>query len=49
VVDQITMTTPAVSHPTATMVEEFRRLLDQRAIQPVFQPVIDLDSRQVLG
>jgi EAL domain-containing protein (putative c-di-GMP-specific phosphodiesterase class I) len=49
VVDQTTMTTPAVSHPTATTVEEFRRLLDQRAIQPVFQPVIDLDNRQVLG
>jgi hypothetical protein len=29
------MTTPAVSHPSATTVEEFRRLLDQRAVQPV--------------
>jgi EAL domain-containing protein (putative c-di-GMP-specific phosphodiesterase class I) len=43
------MTTPAVSHPTATAVEEFRRLLDQRAVQPVFQPLIDLDSRHVIG
>jgi DICT domain-containing protein len=34
VVDQTTVTTPAVSHPTATTVEEFRRLLDQRAVQP---------------
>jgi EAL domain-containing protein (putative c-di-GMP-specific phosphodiesterase class I) len=48
-VDQTTMTTPAVSHPTATTVEEFRRLLDQRAVQPVFQPLIDLDSRHVIG
>jgi EAL domain-containing protein (putative c-di-GMP-specific phosphodiesterase class I) len=30
-------------------VEDFRRVLDERAVQPVFQPVVDLDSRRVLG
>jgi len=34
--------------PQATA-EDFRRLLDDRAVQPVFQPLVDLDSRQVLG
>jgi EAL domain-containing protein (putative c-di-GMP-specific phosphodiesterase class I) len=49
VVDQITMTAPGVSHPSPTTVEDFRRILDERAVQAVFQPLIDLDSRHVLG
>jgi EAL domain-containing protein (putative c-di-GMP-specific phosphodiesterase class I) len=48
-VDQTTMGTPGVSHPSATTVEDFRRVLDERSLQPVFQPLIDLDSRHVLG
>jgi EAL domain-containing protein (putative c-di-GMP-specific phosphodiesterase class I) len=48
-VDQITMSTPGVSHPSPTTVEDFRRILDERSVQPVFQPLIDLDSRRVLG
>jgi EAL domain-containing protein (putative c-di-GMP-specific phosphodiesterase class I) len=43
------MGTPGVSHPSATTVEDFRRVLDERSLQPVFQPLIDLDSRHVLG
>jgi EAL domain-containing protein (putative c-di-GMP-specific phosphodiesterase class I) len=43
------MGTPEVSYPSPTAAEEFRRVLDGRAVQPVFQPLIDLDSRQVLG
>jgi EAL domain-containing protein (putative c-di-GMP-specific phosphodiesterase class I) len=43
------MRTPGVSHPSATTVEDFRRVLDERSVQPVFQPLIDLDSRHVLG
>src|SRR5215203_1895201 len=38
VVDQITMSTPGVSHPSPTTVEDFRRVLDERAVQPLFQP-----------
>ena len=38
-----------VSHPSPTTVEDFRRVLDERSVQPVFQPLIDLDSRHVLG
>src|SRR5215207_6487190 len=49
VVDQITMSTPGVSHPSPTTVEDFRRVLDERAVQPLFQPLIDLESRHVLG
>jgi hypothetical protein len=49
VVDQTTMTTPGVSHPSPTTVEDFRRVLDERAVQPVFQPLVDLDNRHVLG
>jgi EAL domain-containing protein (putative c-di-GMP-specific phosphodiesterase class I) len=30
-------------------VEDFRRVLDERAIQPPFQPLIDLQHRHVLG
>ena len=29
--------------------EDFRRVLDGRAIQQLFQPLIDLESRHVLG
>jgi EAL domain-containing protein (putative c-di-GMP-specific phosphodiesterase class I) len=43
------MRTPEVSHPSPTAAEDFRRILDERAVQPVFQPLIDLDSRHVLG
>jgi hypothetical protein len=49
VVDQTTMTTPGVSHPSPTTVEDFRLVLDERALQPVFQPLIDLENRRVLG
>src|SRR5215207_8619089 len=49
VVDQTTMSTPGVSHPSPTTAEDFRRVLDERAVQPVFQPVVDLDKRHVLG
>ena len=43
------MSTPGVSHPSPTTAEDFRRVLDERAVQPVFQPVVDLDKRHVLG
>ena len=43
------MSTLGVSHPSPTMVEDFRRVLDERAIQPLFQPLIDLEHRHVLG
>jgi EAL domain-containing protein (putative c-di-GMP-specific phosphodiesterase class I) len=49
VVDQTTMSTPGVSHPSPTTAEDFLRVLDERAVQPVFQPVVDLDNRHVLG
>ena len=48
-VDQTTMSTPAVSHPSPTTAADFRRVLDERAVQPVYQPVVDLDSRHVIG
>jgi EAL domain-containing protein (putative c-di-GMP-specific phosphodiesterase class I) len=48
-VDQTTMSTLGVSHPSPTTVEDFRRVLDERAIQPLFQPLIDLEHRHVLG
>jgi hypothetical protein len=35
------MTTPGVSHPSPTTEEDFRRVLDARAVQPLFQPLID--------
>jgi EAL domain-containing protein (putative c-di-GMP-specific phosphodiesterase class I) len=43
------MSAPGVSHPSPTRVEDFRRVLDERSVQPVFQPLVDLDSRRVLG
>jgi EAL domain-containing protein (putative c-di-GMP-specific phosphodiesterase class I) len=43
------MSTPGVSHPSPTAVEDFGRMLDERAVQPVFQPLVDLDDRHVLG
>ncbi len=43
------MRTLGVSHPSPTTVEDFRRVLDERAIQPLFQPLIDLEHRHVLG
>jgi EAL domain-containing protein (putative c-di-GMP-specific phosphodiesterase class I) len=49
VVDQTTMSTPGVSHPSPTTAEDLRRVLDERAARPVFQPVADLDNRHVLG
>ncbi len=42
------MTTPGVSHP-ATTAEDFSAVLHSRAVQPVFQPLIDLDNRHVVG
>jgi hypothetical protein len=35
---------PAVSQVPATAAEDFRRLLDQRAVQPCVQPLVDLDA-----
>jgi hypothetical protein len=32
VVDQTTMGTPGVSHPSPTTAEDFRRVLDERAV-----------------
>jgi EAL domain-containing protein (putative c-di-GMP-specific phosphodiesterase class I) len=49
VVDQTTMAMHGVSHPSPTTADDFRRLLDERAVQPVFQPLVDLDNRHVLG
>jgi EAL domain-containing protein (putative c-di-GMP-specific phosphodiesterase class I) len=43
------MRMPEVSHPSPTTAEDFRRVLDERAIQPLFQPLIDLETRHVLG
>ena len=43
------MTTPGVSHPSPTTEEDFRHVLDGRAMQPLFQPLIDLQTRPVLG
>src|SRR4029450_5182606 len=48
-VDQTTMRMPEVSHPSPTTAEDFRRVLDERAIQPLFQPLIDRESRTVLS
>jgi EAL domain-containing protein (putative c-di-GMP-specific phosphodiesterase class I) len=48
VVDQTTMSTPGVSHPSPTTAEDFRRALDERAVQPVFQPVVELDDRDLV-
>jgi EAL domain-containing protein (putative c-di-GMP-specific phosphodiesterase class I) len=38
-----------VSHPSPTTVEDFRRGLDERAIQPLFKPLFDLQHGHVLG
>jgi EAL domain-containing protein (putative c-di-GMP-specific phosphodiesterase class I) len=38
-----------VSHPSPTTVEDFRRVLDERAIQPLFKPLFDLQHGHVLG
>src|SRR5215216_7045376 len=43
------MRMPEVAHPSPTAAEDFRRVLDERAIQPLFQPLIDLETRHVLG
>src|SRR5215213_6588911 len=43
------MRMPEVAHPSPTAAENFRRVLDERAIQPLFQPLIDLETRHVLG
>jgi EAL domain-containing protein (putative c-di-GMP-specific phosphodiesterase class I) len=43
------MNTPGVFHLSPTTVEDFGRVLDERAVQPVFQPLIDLDNRHVVG
>jgi hypothetical protein len=43
------MRTPGVSHPSPTTVEDFRQILDERSVPPLFQPLIELDSRHVLG
>jgi EAL domain-containing protein/diguanylate cyclase/two-component system sensory protein len=46
VVDQTTMSTPGVSHPSPTTAEDFRRVLDERAVQPFVRPdLIKLDMR----
>jgi EAL domain-containing protein (putative c-di-GMP-specific phosphodiesterase class I) len=49
VVDQTSMSAPGVSHPSPTTVEDFHRVLDLRAVRPVFQPLVDLDNRHVVG
>jgi EAL domain-containing protein (putative c-di-GMP-specific phosphodiesterase class I) len=43
------MRMPDVARPSPTTTEDFRRVLDERAIQPLFQPLIDLETRHVLG
>ncbi len=43
------MRMPEVAHSSPAAAEDFRRVLDGRAVQPVFQPLIDLDSRHVVG
>jgi EAL domain-containing protein (putative c-di-GMP-specific phosphodiesterase class I) len=43
------MRTPSHFEASSATVEDFNRLLDERAVQPVFQPLVDLDSRLVLG
>jgi EAL domain-containing protein (putative c-di-GMP-specific phosphodiesterase class I) len=43
------MSAPGVSHPSPTTVEDFHRVLDLRAVRPVFQPLVDLDNRHVVG
>jgi EAL domain-containing protein (putative c-di-GMP-specific phosphodiesterase class I) len=48
-VDHTSMRMPEVSHPSPTTAEDFRRILDERSVQAVFQPVIDLDDRHVVG
>jgi hypothetical protein len=48
VVDQTTMTTPGVSHPSTTTVEDFHRVLDGPAVQPVFQPLVVVEVTDAL-
>ncbi len=43
------MTAPGVSHLPRTTAEDFDPVLDERAVQPVFQPLIDLEDRHVVG
>jgi EAL domain-containing protein (putative c-di-GMP-specific phosphodiesterase class I) len=43
------MTTPGAPSPSTATAEDFDRVLDTRAVQPVFQPLIDLDDRHVVG
>ena len=43
------MSAPGVSHPSPTTVEDFHRVLDLRAARPVFQPLVDLDNRHIVG
>ena len=43
------MSAPGVSHPSPTTVEDFHRVLDLRAVRPVFRPLVDLDNRHVVG
>src|SRR5215211_7923747 len=43
------MRMPEVAHPSPTAAENFRRVLDERAIQPLFQLLIDLETRHVVG
>ena len=40
------MSTPGVSHPSPTTAEDFRRILDERAVLPFVPPdLIKLDMR----
>lgn len=43
------MSTPGASHPSPTTVEDLNRVLDVRAVRPVFQPLVGLDNRHVVG
>jgi EAL domain-containing protein (putative c-di-GMP-specific phosphodiesterase class I) len=43
------MSTPTASQASPATAEGFRRVLDDRAVQPVFQPLVDLETRRVLG
>jgi predicted signal transduction protein with EAL and GGDEF domain len=44
------MSTPGVSHPSPTTAEDFRRVLDERAVQPFVRPdLIKLDMRLLRG
>jgi EAL domain-containing protein (putative c-di-GMP-specific phosphodiesterase class I) len=43
------MRTPSDSQALTVGVDDFNRVLDERAVRAVFQPVVDLESRLVLG